>query len=110
MHLVFAHFTKTTNIGDLVSCPRDYFAFDATHEVVHIRDLSHQHARRADAVIIGGGAVASAAKQVWDAAKRPRIVAWGVGQTKHGAIRRYVSPSARLYDLYGSREVPLVKG
>lgn len=111
MHLVFAHWTKTTNLGDLVAGPYQYFAFkDATHEVVHVRDLNHTHARRADMVIIGGGAVASAARQVWGVAKRPRIVAWGVGQTKHGAIARHVSPAARLYDLYGSREVPLLDG
>lgn len=111
MHLVFAHFTRTTNLGDLVAGPYQYFAFgDATHEVAHVHELTTAHARRADAVIIGGGAVASAAKRVWETAKRPRIVAWGVGQTKHGAIARHVSPAARLYDLYGSREVPLLDG
>src|SRR5690606_16017866 len=73
-------------------------------------ELSLHHARRADAVIIGGGAVAGAAKRVWEVRKRARIVAWGVGQTKHGAISRHVSPAARLYDLYGSREGPLLDG
>jgi hypothetical protein len=109
MHILFAHVTSTSNVGDLVAGPYRYFQFEgATHDVVSTRDLSAAHARRADAIIIGGGAVAGAVKRVWEASKRPHIVAWGVGQTKHGAMQRYVSPFARLYDLYGSRELPLV--
>lgn len=108
MHLVFANYCRTTNIGDLMSSPLHYFKFPGHHvDQVTIHKLGADHARRAGAIIIGGGAATSAVRRIPNVRPELPLIGWGVGQTHHGGHKRYVSAHAHRYRLLGTRELPL---
>lgn len=98
MKLVASHFAGSANVGDAVCCPADYFDFGASVEIVRIG----MPIPPCDAVIFGGGALGNKVGKRAAAAAAKIKIAWGLGDTRHGAMTAEPAPSG--FDLYGSRD------
>lgn len=96
MSIVAVHHRNTTNLGDLVCSPAQYFDFgDVTFVDVH------EQLPEAEAYLFGGGAMYNRAIR----AEVPGIkIAWGLGQTNRGKLKTEGrAPSD--FALFGSRDV-----
>lgn len=93
--IVFSHLINTTNTGDRVSGPYQWFDFP-THSVVDVR--SSMPAYRV--AVFGGGALTGLLSSV--RRSEGKNIAWGVGSSVHGSIRPLNVP--RDFDLFGVRD------
>lgn len=95
--LVFSHYSHTANVGDKASGPYHYFPFPA----YTVSDI-HKAVPTGPVVVVGGGAVANKVAAIVEANAGAKVIAWGVGDSRHGQVRPAdVSPGTVLY---GSRE------
>ena len=94
--IVFSHIRNVSNIGDMASCPAQWFSFPE-HRIVNFSDPLPE---AVDAVIYGGGTMMN-----WLRAGRfpkTKLVAWGIGSSRHG--RKYPWPDPKGFALLGMRE------
>lgn len=93
--ILFAHFSRTRNVGDLASGPYQWFDFPP-QRVLDIRDPLPD----ARVAIYGGGALTPLLAN----APLPGgiRVAWGIGSSMHGQTDPHPNPAN--YDLLGIRE------
>ncbi len=91
----FQHIRSTGNIGDLASCPAQYFEFPE-HSIGNYAEPVPE----CDAVIFGGGTLTQ-----WAAGRAPEVktrILWGTGSTRHGETEPWPDPDG--FDLIGTRE------
>ena len=98
--IAFVHFTRTSNIGDLMSGPYRYFDFSSA-QVFDFRD----EIPACETVIYGGGALINGllARKPHLAVKAQKRIAWGIGSTRHGHTTSGTLPDG--FDLIGSRDI-----
>lgn len=84
------HIKNTNNVGDLYCHPLDYFSFSRSpDDAVKISDLSAvDNSLSPDFIVLGGGAVAGKIKDIREKFPDAKIIAWGVGVTKRGLLKK----------------------
>jgi len=92
----FVHIRNTGNVGDLASCPAQYFEFPP-HTVGDYEDPVPEGTK---VVIYGGGTLTA-----WAAHRDEKVpfrVLWGTGSTRHGETEPWPDPEG--FSMVGIRE------
>ncbi len=104
MSLVFTHFSKVGNVGDLYSCPADYFGQKfLDYSKVNFIDLKSDN----DDLIIGGGGMLHhgfihTLKKLIN--KKRKIILWGAGINEHDLQTQFFPSFLNQFDLVGIRD------
>jgi hypothetical protein len=105
---VFSHFLKVDNVGDLYSCPFDYFKFEDS-EKINFLDLylsKNNEIILPNLIFGGGGMLHDVFVDVFERftkhPKRRKLIFWGAGINEHDLDKQYFPTFLDNFDILNS--------
>ena len=109
-NLVFSHFLKVDNVGDLFSCPLDYFEFKSSEKINFLDlNLSKNHEIILPDLVFGGGGMlhdvfVDIFERFTKHPNRRKLIFWGAGINEHDLDKQYFPAFLNNFDLVGLRD------